>query len=79
MIANIDGVVVLHAMASLLEKVRSRNLDRWLPGYARDLGRRLRLRAASGPKHDGPRHLLFALCDHYEPLWGKADDAQGNE
>ena len=74
MIANIDGVVVLHAMASLLEKVRGRNLDRWLPGYARDLGRKLRR-----PKHDGPRHLLFALCDHYEPLWGKVDDAQGGE
>lgn len=20
----------------------------------------------------GPRHLLFAMCDHYEPKWGKA-------
>jgi hypothetical protein len=25
----------------------------------------------------GPRHLLFALCDHYEPLWGKAADDVG--
>ena len=28
-------------MASLLQKVRERNLDRWLPGYARALGRRI--------------------------------------
>ena len=24
-----------------------------------------------------PRHLLFALCDHYEPLWGRAPDDVG--
>jgi hypothetical protein len=33
------------------------------------------LRAQGG----GPRHLLFALCDHYEPLWGNADAAKGGE
>ena len=26
---------------------------------------------------DGPRHILFALCDHYEPLWGGAPDDVG--
>ncbi|HEY4242885.1 MAG TPA: hypothetical protein VGM88_23880 [Kofleriaceae bacterium] len=26
----------------------------------------------------GPRHLLFALCDHYEPLWGHAPDDVGH-
>jgi hypothetical protein len=31
------------------------------------------------PRHDGPRHILFAICDHYEPLWGRADDARGGE
>lgn len=28
---------------------------------------------------DGPRHLLVAVCDHYEPLWRGADDALGRE
>ncbi len=26
---------------------------------------------------EGPIHLLFALCDHYEPLWGGAPEAVG--
>ena len=26
---------------------------------------------------DGPRHLLFAFCDHYEPLWGDAPASVG--
>jgi hypothetical protein len=25
----------------------------------------------------GPRHLLFAICDHYEPLWGDACARRG--
>lgn len=62
-------------MASLLEKVRFRNLDRWLPGYAKHLARQ----AVSRRKLDRPRHLLFALCDHYEPLHGGADEARGAE
>lgn len=36
---------------------------RW---YARSLAERLRARRSAA---DGPRHLLFAFCDHYEPLW----------
>ena len=47
-------------------------VHRWLGGYLLSLGRRWLRR-----RHDGPRHLLFALCDHYEPLWGGADVAQG--
>jgi hypothetical protein len=60
-----------------LDRLRKKNFDRWLPGYARHLARR----ATARPKMeiDGPRHLLFALCDHYEPLWGRADEAKGNE
>jgi hypothetical protein len=27
--------------------------------------------------YEGPKHLLFALCDHYEPLWGGAPDDVG--
>jgi len=56
----------------LVDKVRRKHLDRWLSGYARALGRRAVRRPG-----DGPRHLLVAVCDHYEPLWGNADAAHG--
>ena len=29
------------------------------------------------PEFDAPRHLLFAMCDHYEPLHGGAPIVQG--
>jgi hypothetical protein len=49
-----------------------KNLHTWTRGYLRHVARRaVRRRAA------GTRHLLFALCDHYEPLWGQVDDATG--
>jgi hypothetical protein len=35
-----------------------------------------RARAALAHR-DGPRHLLFAFTDHYEPLWNNASPAQG--
>ena len=35
-------------------------------------------RAALLP-HPGPRHLLFAFCDHYEPLWKNQDWDRGAE
>ncbi|HVJ91279.1 MAG TPA: hypothetical protein VM580_15855 [Labilithrix sp.] len=55
-----------------VRKLRDKNFDKWLPGYVRDLGRR-----ALRPAFHGPRHLLVAVCDHYEPLWGDADDTRG--
>lgn len=44
-----------------------RNLHLWLGGY-------LRQRAAASVelRRSGLQHLLFALCDHYEPLHGGA-------
>lgn len=73
----------------LIQRIRSKNLHTWLPGYARDLaGRRprelarrlgTRALARAGRAPDGPRHLLFAMCDHYEPLWGKAPIERGTE
>ena len=39
-IANIDGASIVREMASVLEKLRNYNLDRWLPGYAQHLARR---------------------------------------
>jgi hypothetical protein len=56
----------------LLSRLRAKNLHTWLPDYARHLVRRAR-----APRTSGPRHLMFALCDHYEPLWGGAPDDVG--
>ena len=58
--------------ALVLGRLRKKNLTYWLRDYARHLGRRA---LVSRPR--GPRHVLFALCDHYEPLWGGAPDAVG--
>jgi hypothetical protein len=49
--------------------IRKKNLHQWLPDYARHIVRRART-----PHVDGERHLMFALCDHYEPHWGRAPD-----
>ena len=56
----------------VLSRLRKKNLHTWLRGYGRHL-----VRNALTPRVDGPRHVLFALCDHYEPLWAGADDATG--
>jgi hypothetical protein len=54
-------------LARLLEK----NLHAWMGGYFRHLaGRRAR-------RHRGLRHLLFAFCDHFEPLWRRPGQAAG--
>lgn len=51
-----------------------RHIHRWITGYGRHV-----LRSLAAPRVRGPRHVLFALCDHYEPLWGNAGGAQGRE
>ncbi len=56
----------------MLERLRKKNLHTWLPDYGRHLIRRART-----PQPSGPKHILFALCDHYEPLWGGAPDPTG--
>lgn len=50
----------------MLRRIANKNLHTWLGGYARHLGR-----LALGRRSERPSHLLFAVCDHYEPLWGK--------
>jgi hypothetical protein len=57
----------------VLTRLRKKNLHQWLPDYARHLVRRART-----PQSHGPRHILFALCDHYEPLWAGAPDDVGH-
>ncbi len=51
-----------------------RYVHRWLGGYLQSTLRRLTARRC-----DGPRHLLFGICDHYEPLWGDATHGRGQE
>src|SRR3954451_10464417 len=71
-------------MASLLDKITKKNLHVWTAGYARWLaGSALpRARAEVRSRLSGPgarpRHLLFAFCDHYEPLWKTKDRAVGS-
>lgn len=53
--------------------LRDKYLDRWIAGYLKQrLSRSLVLPVS------GPRHLLFALCDHYEPLFGGVDEQTGD-
>jgi hypothetical protein len=59
-----------------LQKIRDKNFDKWIGGWARRDAER---RFAKSSSHEGAKHLLVALCDHYEPLWGDADPAKGLE
>jgi len=52
----------------VLARLRKKNLHTWLRDYGRHLVRRARAPHLGG----GERHVLFALCDHYEPLHGGA-------
>jgi hypothetical protein len=72
---SLDGV--LSKVDGVAQQVKEKNLDRWLPGYLRHVAEST-VRRVTTPV-TGVRHLLFAVCDHYEPLWGKADDATGLE
>jgi hypothetical protein len=45
----------------------AKGTHRWLAGWLRD-----RARKAFVPWPPGERHLLFAVCDHFEPLHGRA-------
>ncbi len=49
-----------------------RNVRTWLGGWLRH-----RVERALTQTFAGPRHLLFTLCDHHEPLWGGASLEQG--
>ncbi len=52
---------------TFLAPLRDKNLHTWLPSYLVQRLRRIRERDGGGL-----RHLLFAFCDHYEPLWSGA-------
>jgi hypothetical protein len=61
-------------ISGVLSRLRAKNLHRWLGAFAVDAaGRALRR------EPQGPRHLLFAMCDHYEPLVQAAPPGVGRE
>ncbi len=55
-----------------LERVVSRQMHRWIAGWARD-----RARKAMIARPEGERHVLVAVCDHFEPLHGGAPHEVG--
>ncbi|MBA3542435.1 MAG: hypothetical protein H0T79_22660 [Deltaproteobacteria bacterium] len=57
---------------SVLDRLREKNLHTWLRDYGRHL-----VRKARAPRPTGTRHIMFALCDHYEPFWRKPGEEVG--
>src|SRR5215831_3593893 len=66
-------------MASWLERIRGKNLQSWTTGYGRWLAASAVPRARAALQRGQVRHVLFALCDHYEPMWKNKDRARGAE
>ncbi len=56
----------------MIERLRKKNLHTWLPGYVGGWPERLLAR------RQRPRHVLFAFCDHYEPLHGAVPHEHGD-
>jgi hypothetical protein len=65
-------VFARYLAVSVLARLRNKHLGSWLRDYGRHVVRRAR-----APRPREPEHILFALCDHYEPLWGGAPDDVG--
>jgi hypothetical protein len=64
--------VDLTGLPGPLGKLGEKELHLWVGAWLRD-----RARKALHRSYDGTRHLLFAICDHYEPLHGGVDFARG--
>lgn len=64
---------MIAAIQKKLGYLKEKNLQAWLGGYARHLAEEVR-----APRHRGARHLLFAICDHWEPGWNDATPAEGD-
>jgi hypothetical protein len=71
-------------LGKLTEKVtelRRKNLHVWTAGYAKWAAQAAAARAGAAIRREtiaGPRHLLFAFCDHYEPHWKNKDLGVGH-
>lgn len=61
-------------MSALTAIDRARGMSGWALGWARHAAN-----LARAPRPTGTRHLMFAICDHYEPLWGNASTEIGDE
>src|ERR1043165_6834620 len=61
-------------MMMLAFALSHRHVHRWIGGYGRHWLTNFAL-----PRTARTRHVLFAVCDHFEPLWGGASDALGRE
>src|SRR5262245_34196412 len=68
---GITALVLGIGLGLVLWQVRRRHMQRWLPTYLRETGRR----RAPGP--DEEIHLLLCFADHYEPKMDGADRARG--
>jgi hypothetical protein len=55
-----------------LRKLGEKELHLWLTPWLRQRSKRLFSR-----RHSQARHLLFCVCDHYEPLHGQETLAGG--
>ncbi len=55
------------------ERIRRRGLQRWLPSYVAQTPQRLRARLA---RRDRTTHLMFLVCDHFEPRHAAREQAQ---
>lgn len=55
--------------------LRQKQIHRWGADYARHV----MSRAKESRTAMGTRHLLFAFCDHWEPLFGGATDEHGDQ
>lgn len=59
-------IIVLLGAAAVWLLLRARNMQIWILDY---------LRRPTRPAVAGPTHVMFCFVDHYEPMWGKADEA----
>ncbi|WP_437877476.1 hypothetical protein [Sorangium sp. So ce513] len=64
---------MIGTLQAKLRYLKDKNLHKWLGGYARQ-----RIENARAPRPVGPRHLLFAVCDHWEPGWENATPEVGD-
>jgi hypothetical protein len=49
--------------------LRKKNLHLWISAYVFQ-------KLSPKPSVKGPRHIIFAFVDHYEPRWGRVDDLE---
>jgi len=61
-----------------LERLKNKRLERWLGHWVTKAAGESARKMAGAIARRRTRHVLFAFCDHYEPLWGKVSDEVGN-